>query len=62
MIITSNVPGTGEAPPYPLGTRLLAAIDVEWSKNYRVKGGNVPFCFSVTWSPCPQHRDQSDSP
>ena len=32
MIITSNVPA-GEAPPCPPGTRLLAAIDVEWSKN-----------------------------
>jgi len=52
MIITGNVPA-GEAPPCPPGTRLLAAIDVEWSKNYRVKNGNVPFCFSVTWLPLP---------
>jgi hypothetical protein len=49
MIITSNVPCDDEAPPLPLGTRLVGAIDVEWSKNYRAKGGNVPFCFSVTW-------------
>lgn len=48
MIVTGNVP-VGEAPARPHGSRLLAAIDVEWSKNYRVKGGNVPFCFSVTW-------------
>ena len=48
MIITGNVPA-GEEPPCPPGTRLLAAIDVEWSKNYRVKNGNVPFCFSVAW-------------
>ena len=52
MIITGNVPA-GEAPPCPPGTRLLAAIDVEWSKNYRVKNGNVPFCFSVAWIPLP---------
>ena len=52
MIITGNVPA-GEAPPCPPGTRLLAAIDVEWSKNYRVKNGNVPFCFSVAWLPLP---------
>lgn len=52
MIITGSVPA-GEAPPCPPGTRLLAAIDVEWSKNYRVKNGNVPFCFSVAWLPLP---------
>ena len=50
MIITGNVPA-GQAPPCPPGTRLLAAIDVEWSKNYRVQNGNVPFCFSVAWLP-----------
>ncbi len=50
MIVTGNVPA-GESPPCPPGTRLLAAIDVEWSKNYRVKNGNVPFCFSVAWLP-----------
>jgi hypothetical protein len=50
VIITGNVPA-GQAPPCPPGTRLLAAIDVEWSKNYRVKNGNVPFCFSVAWLP-----------
>jgi hypothetical protein len=32
---------------------MLASIDVEWSKNYRVKDGNVPFCFSVAWLPLP---------
>ena len=26
---------------------------MEWSKNYRVKGGNVPFCFSVAWLALP---------
>ena len=52
MIVTGNLPA-GEAPSCPPGTRLLASIDVEWSKNYRVKDGNVPFCFSVTWLPLP---------
>jgi hypothetical protein len=49
MIIASNIPAAGEAPPVPPGTLLAAAIDVEWSKNYRVRGGNVPFCYSVAW-------------
>jgi hypothetical protein len=52
MILAESVPA-GEAPPCPPGSRLLAAIDVEWSKNYRVKGGNVPFCFSVAWLTLP---------
>jgi hypothetical protein len=30
---------------------------VEWTKNYRIKGGNVPFCFSVTWLSLPADGD-----
>ena len=52
MIVTGNLPA-GQAPPCPAGTRLLAAVDVEWSKNYRTSGGNIPFCFSVAWLPLP---------
>lgn len=51
MIISSNIPGSGLVPACPPGTRLAAAIDVEWSKNYRVRGGNAPFCYSVIWLP-----------
>ena len=47
MIISTNAPGSGLLPRHPPRTRLLAAIDVEWSKNYRIRGGNVPFCYSV---------------
>jgi hypothetical protein len=52
VILAGSIPA-GEAPPCPPGFRLLAALDVEWSKNYRVKGGNVPFCFSVAWLALP---------
>lgn len=31
------------------GARLLASIDVEWQKNYRVRNGNRAFCYSVVW-------------
>ena len=48
--MTSTVP---PAVPGPAGTLLVAAIDVEWSKNYRVRGGNVPFCYSVVWLALP---------
>jgi hypothetical protein len=34
--------------------RLAAAVDVEWSKNYRVRGGNVPFCFCAVWLALPR--------
>jgi hypothetical protein len=60
MIITGNIP-VGEAPPRPHGSRLLAAVDVEWSKNYRVKDGNVPFCFSVTWLTLPGSAAVTDT-
>ena len=51
MIVSSNVPGSRLVPRCPPGTCLAAAIDVEWSKNYRIRGGNVPFCYSVVWLP-----------
>jgi hypothetical protein len=53
VIISTNVTGSGLVPGLPPGTRLLAAIDVEWSKNFRIRGGNVPFCYSVVWLALP---------
>jgi hypothetical protein len=53
VIISTNVPGSGLVPRLSPETRLLGAIDVEWSKNYRVRGGNVPFCYSVVWLALP---------
>jgi hypothetical protein len=53
VITSSNLAGPGVAPPCLPGIRLLAAIDVEWSKNYRIRGGNVPFCYSVAWLALP---------
>jgi hypothetical protein len=56
VILNGNIP-VGEAPPCPPGLQLLAAVDVEWSKNYRIRGGNVPFCFSVALLPVPATDD-----
>jgi hypothetical protein len=53
MITSSSIPGGRLAPPRPPGTVLVAAVDVEWSKNYRIRGGNVPFCYSVAWLAVP---------
>ncbi len=53
MLISTNLPGPGTAPPCPPTTMLAAAVDVEWSKNYQIKNGNVPFCYSVVWLAVP---------
>jgi hypothetical protein len=60
LIVSTNVPGPGFAPPRPPGARMLAAIDVEWSKNYRIRGGNVPFCYSVIWLPLSADHTSTD--
>ncbi|HEV2374924.1 MAG TPA: hypothetical protein VGS19_22540 [Streptosporangiaceae bacterium] len=54
MIITSNLPKPTAVPPHPPGMLLAAAVDVEWSKNYRIQGGNVPFCYSLVWLTLPR--------
>lgn len=51
MIITGS--GQGGPPACPPGGAIVAAVDVEWTKNYRVRNGNVPFCYSVTWIALP---------
>ncbi|MGH3825522.1 MAG: hypothetical protein ACRDRA_22190 [Pseudonocardiaceae bacterium] len=54
MIVTTNIPGKrGRAPRRPAGTTLWASIDVEWTKNYRIKNGNRPFCYSVVYVAVP---------
>ena len=52
MIITSS--GAPDTRPVAApGSTTVAAVDVEWSKNYRVKNGNIPFCYSVIWLTAP---------
>src|SRR5262245_14238136 len=54
MIVTTNIPGKpGRAPRRPTGTTLWASLDVEWTKNYRIKNGNRPFCYSVVYLALP---------
>lgn len=54
MIVTTNIRGKhGRAPRRPAGTTLWASIDVEWTKNYRIKNGNRPFCYSVVYLAVP---------
>ncbi|MEV0033353.1 hypothetical protein [Nocardia sp. NPDC050793] len=58
MIVTSTISGpAGSAPTRPAGTELWASIDVEWTKNYRVRNGNRPFCYSVVYLAVPTNHD-----
>lgn len=31
--------------------KLVFGIDFEWTKNYKIKNGNIPFCFSIVYFP-----------
>ncbi|WP_410593638.1 hypothetical protein [Amycolatopsis sp. lyj-23] len=54
MIVSTNIAGRkGRAPRRPAGTTLWASIDVEWTKNYQIKNGNKPFCYSVIYAAIP---------
>lgn len=53
MITLSTTRRPGRAPARAARTRLVASVDVEWTKNYRVRHGNVPFCYSVTYLAVP---------
>lgn len=33
--------------------RCLVGVDVEWTKNYRIKNGSRPFCYSIAVIPLP---------
>ncbi|MER7456318.1 hypothetical protein [Micromonospora sp. NPDC126480] len=53
MHVISDLDGPGGVPARLPGTRLVASIDVEWSKNYRIKNGNQAFCYSIVWLTVP---------
>ena len=53
MHVISDLGGPGGTPERPPGTRLIASIDVEWSKNYRITNGNRAFCYSIVWLAVP---------
>jgi hypothetical protein len=53
VIVTSTLGGPGRALRRPARGTLLASVDVEWTKNYRVRDGNVPFCYSVIYLAVP---------
>jgi hypothetical protein len=48
-----NLGQTSAPPPRRAGWTRIASIDVEWTKNYRIKHGNRPFCYSIVWLDLP---------
>ncbi|MBV9140886.1 MAG: hypothetical protein JO115_08200 [Pseudonocardiales bacterium] len=42
---------------FGVSERFVAALDVEWTKNYHIKGGSRPFCYSVVLLRWPQEGD-----
>ena len=60
MIITTSNSAPGDHPACPSGSIILAAVDVEWTKNYRVRNGNIPFCYSVAWLTLPVSGTPAD--
>ncbi|MET9776165.1 hypothetical protein ABZ023_18225 [Streptomyces sp. NPDC006367] len=55
MIIKSSMSDARamELPPLRSGSVRIASIDVEWTKNYRIKNGQRPFCYSAVWLDLP---------
>ncbi|PPT14778.1 hypothetical protein [Streptomyces cinnamoneus] len=47
MITVSSMANPGRPPAKPADTIRVASLDAEWTKNFRIKNGNRPFCFSV---------------
>lgn len=60
MIVRSNVGGPGRTLQRRARTFLTASVDVEWSKNYKIKNGNRAFCYSIVWVEIPQRRKATE--
>jgi hypothetical protein len=58
IVTTCAVPP--DRPARPPGSSPVAALDVEWSKNYKVTGGDVPFCYPVVWLAVPDCGEPAD--
>ncbi|MQS35795.1 hypothetical protein [Streptomyces katsurahamanus] len=64
MITINSHAHPDRLPERRAGTVRIASIDVEWTKNYRIKNGNRPFCYSIVWLDLPSgtSTDLSDVP
>jgi hypothetical protein len=53
MITTSSLAHPTRPPKRRSSRVRIASIDVEWTKNFRIKNGSRPFCFSIAWLDLP---------
>jgi hypothetical protein len=60
VIVTSNLPTPARPPRRTSRTTRIASIDIEWTKNRRIKNGNVPFCYSIVWTDVPHGDTPAD--
>ena len=52
----TSLPNQLSRPPTAPGDEtVLVAMDVEWTKNHRVRSGNIPFCYSLGTITIPPH-------
>ena len=47
-------PALARERPFGKEQRFVIGLDLEWTKNYRIKNGNQVFCYSLTFVPLPQ--------
>jgi hypothetical protein len=60
VILKSNLTNPAVPPKKKSGLTRIASVDVEWTKNYRIKNGNRPFCYSVVWLDLPTGSSPAD--
>lgn len=53
MHVVSNLqwvdkPFSQEGRYFAKGRRMVAALDLEWTKNYSIRNGSRPFCYSIS--------------
>jgi len=47
--LITNLGGPGNAPQPTPGDRLVASIDVGWTRDHRVLDGHRAYCYSIIW-------------
>ncbi len=55
MVLLTSHHTTVSSPTTPQDETVLVAMDVEWTKNYRIRNGNIPFCYSLATITIPAH-------
>jgi hypothetical protein len=59
VITVSSLVEPDRVPRASAGRAILASVDVEWTKNYTIRNGNQPFCYSAVYVGLPD-GDRAD--